>query len=193
MMLLNAGCGTHYAKGWVNTDVWENEDTRPDVRVEPGKPYPFDDNTFDAIFLGHVVEHIHWPLLPDFLRDMGRIAKPNAPILIVAPDVYRTIDRWRQGREPWWMVQSVLEHQDVNADNRPLDEFWDGATHHWNCHEERVVTLLANLGFPNIEAVSDKIPDGSNWKDPVNKKIVWPVVSKAAWQCGVRFTNFSDD
>lgn len=190
MKLLNAGCGTHYAKGWVNTDVWENEDTRPDVRVEPGKPYPFEDDTFDAIFLGHVVEHIDWRLLPDFLRDMGRIAKPGAPILIVAPDVYRTIERWRIGAEPWWMVQSVLEHQDVNADNRPPDEFWDGATHHWNCHEERVVTLVQGLGFPNVEALSDTIPNGNDWKDPKVKGLVWPIVAKAPWQCAVRFTNF---
>jgi SAM-dependent methyltransferase len=188
-MLLNAGCGTHYASGWVNTDVWENDDTRPDVRVTPGEPYPFDDDTFDAVFLGHVVEHIDWSLLPAFLRDMSRIAKPGAPMLIVGPDVYRTIDRWRNGHEPWWMVQSVLEHQDVNADNRGPDEVWDGATHHWNCHEERVVTLVTSLGFPNIQAVSDTIPDGNDWKDPGDGKIVWPIVAKAPWQCAVRFNN----
>jgi predicted SAM-dependent methyltransferase len=189
MMLLNAGCGTHYAPGWVNTDVWENDDTRPDVRVKPGEPYPFDDNTFDAIFLGHVVEHIDWSLLPAFLRDMSRIAKSDAPMLIVGPDVYRTIDRWRNGHEPWWMVQSVLEHQDVNADNHGSDEVWDGATHHWNCHEERVVTLVTSLGFPNIQAMSDIVPDGNDWQDPGNGEIVWPIVAKAPWQCAVRFTN----
>lgn len=189
MMLLNAGCGTHYAKGWVNTDVWENEDTRPDVRVQPGKPYPFEDDTFDAIFLGHVIEHIDWPLLPAFLLDMGRIAKPGAPMLVVGPDVYRTIQQWRDGREPWWMVQSVLEHQDVKAENLSSDEIWDGATHHWNCHEGRVVTLVSSLGFPNVAMVTDVIPNGNEWQDCEDNRIVWPIVAKASWQCAVRFNN----
>lgn len=190
MMLLNAGCGTHYASGWVNTDVWENDDTRPDVRVQPGQLYPFDDNTFDAVFLGHVIEHIDWSLLPAFLSDMARIAKPEAPILIVGPDVYRTIDRWRDGLEPWWMVQSVLEHQDVKVEDRPADEVWDGATHHWNCHEERVLTLVTSLGFPDVQVVSDTIPTGNDWPDPVHPDVVWPIVAKAPWQCAVRFTNY---
>jgi predicted SAM-dependent methyltransferase len=51
--LLNAGCGTWYADGWVNTDTWEDDNTKPDIVVKAGEPYPFPDNHFDAIFLGH--------------------------------------------------------------------------------------------------------------------------------------------
>ena len=32
--LLNVGCGTHYIDGWVNTDVWEDHSTTPDVLVK---------------------------------------------------------------------------------------------------------------------------------------------------------------
>jgi len=83
MKLLNVGCGTHYAQGWVNADTWETDDTKPDVKVTPGQPYPFEDNTFDAIYMGHVLEHIPWLEVSTFLKDMQRIAKPNAPILKV--------------------------------------------------------------------------------------------------------------
>lgn len=192
MNLLNAGCGTHYAKGWVNTDVWESDTTKPDIRVKPGQPYPFEDNTFDAVFLGHVLEHIDWKEVPSFLTDMSRVAKPNAPMLVVGPDVYKTIERWKDGYEPFWMIQSVLEHQDINLQPDREHEWWDGATHHWNCHEARVVSILGDMGFPNIQVVSDDIPNGNNWKDPQVQGIVWPIVSKAPWQCGVRFTNFPD-
>ena len=48
MNLLNAGCGTHYASGWVNTDTWVTADTKPDVQVKPGEPYPFAENHFDG-------------------------------------------------------------------------------------------------------------------------------------------------
>jgi predicted SAM-dependent methyltransferase len=191
MMLLNAGCGTHYAKGWVNTDVWESDTTKPDFRVEPGAPYPFDDNTFDAIFMGHVLEHIDWFEVPNFLNDMSRIAKPSAPMMVIGPDVYKTIQRWSQGNEPWWMVESVMEHQDINLQPGRGHEWWDGATHHWNCHEQRVVSILETLGFENVEILSEKMPHYKNgWKDEIVKKLVWPTVQTAPWQFAVRFTNF---
>jgi len=193
MKYLNAGCGTHYAQGWVNTDVWESDTTKPDVRVTPGEPYPFEDNTFDAVFLGHVIEHIKWDEVPSFMRDMQRIAKPNAPFLLVGPDVHKTIKRWKEGLEPWWMVESVMEHADMNFQPDREDEWWDGAHHHWNCHEKRVESLLSGMGLKDITNVFSVIPNdpmGKSWVDPVTK-IEWPVVGKYHWQLCYRFTNIS--
>lgn len=190
MMLLNAGCGTHYANGWVNTDTWDDgETTRPDVRVEPGKPYPFDDNYFDAVFLGHVIEHIAWPQVPAFIEDMKRIAKPNAPFLICGPDVLKTIQRWSKGQEPWEMVLSTMEHQDINTQPGREHLWWDGAHHHWNCHHERVLKLIKSLGFENIQDVADVIPknpDGKSWNDG---SIEWPVVGHYYWHFAISCTN----
>lgn len=188
MNLLNAGCGTHYAHGWVNTDIWENEDTKPDVRVEPGKPYPFEDNFFDAVMLSHVLEHINWHEVPDFLLEMSRVAKPGAPILIICPDVYKTIKLWNRGMLPWWLVESVMEHAEVAPDDKTV-EWWDGATHHWNAHEKRVIELLKKMNFPDIENVFNRIPNGNGWVDHKVENLIWPVVSKAEWQLCVRFTN----
>lgn len=188
MNLLNAGCGTHYAKGWVNCDVWEEGDTRPDVRVTPGEPYPFPDDHFDAVYLGHVIEHVAWPDVPGFLLDMNRVAKPGAPILIVGPDVMRTIELWHQGRQPWTMVLATIEHQDSNYQPGREDEVWLGAAHHWNCHHDRVVTLLRDVGFPDPVDMFDQIPNnplGKSWDDPVDK-LRWPVVGKHEWQFAVK-------
>jgi SAM-dependent methyltransferase len=188
--LLNAGCGTHYAKGWVNTDVWESDTTKPDVRVEPNEPYPFEDDHFDAVFMGHVIEHIEWPKVPSFLNEMSRIAKPNAPMLIVGPDVYKTIQRWKNGQEPWWMVESVMEHQDINLQPDREHEWWDGAFHHWNCHEQRVQHILDSLGFPNTKIVADHMPNYvDGWRDLDIPGFVWPTVQKAPWQFAIRYNN----
>lgn len=184
MKLLNAGCGTHYADGWVNTDSWEEANTRPDVKVVPGEPYPFPDNHFDAVYLGHVLEHIDWSDVPAFLLDMNRVAKTGAPILIVGPDVLKTIQLWKEGKEPWHMVLSTMEHQDVNYQPDREHEWWDGATHHWNCHNQRVLELLEDIGFTDISDVYDYIPNnpsGKEWYDQVTD-ITWPVVGKHHWQ-----------
>lgn len=187
MKLLNAGCGTHYAEGWVNVDIWEDDNTKPDVRAEAGKPYPFEDDYFDAIYLGHVIEHIDWSDVPTFIMDMVRMAKPDAPILIVGPDVLKTIQLWKEGKEPWHMVLSTMEHQDVNWQPGREHEWWDGATHHWNCHHERVVDMLEDLGLTDITDVYNEIPNnpsGKQWHDPVTG-ITWPVVGKHHWQMAV--------
>lgn len=182
-MKLNVGCGTHYAEGWVNTDMWSDETTRPDVVTPVGEPYPFDDHSADAIYMGHVLEHIAWANVPPFLLDIRRIAKPGAPILVVGPDVWRTIHRWRDGKEPWHMVESVLEHQDNNFQPGREHLVWEGAPHHWNCHEMRVASLLADCGYVNIRPFTDIIPNDTNgkwWTDDTG--ITWPVVGKWHWQ-----------
>lgn len=187
MNLLNAGCGTHYAKGWINCDVWSSDTTKPDVVVEVDQPYPFPDNHFDAIYLGHVIEHIDWRSVPTFLNDMRRIAKPDAPILVVGPDVLKTIQRWHEGREPWAMVLSTMEHQEHNYQPDRESEFWDGATHHWNCHHQRVWDMLIGLGFKDPIDYYERIPNDTHahwWKDE-ETGIKWPVVSKWFWQFAI--------
>jgi SAM-dependent methyltransferase len=190
MKLLNAGCGTHYANGWINTDVWDDgTTTTPDLRVEPNKPYPFEDDYFDAVFLGHVLEHMAWPDVPAFLHDMRRIAKHNAPFLICGPDVLKTIQRWAKGQEPWEMVLSTMEHQDINTQPGREHLWWDGAHHHWNCHHERVETLLRAHSFTELTDVYDiipKNPSGKGWK---NDGIEWPVVGHWYWHFAILCRN----
>lgn len=192
MELLNVGCGPHYVGGWVNTDVWSNADTHPDVLVKPGEPYPFEDNTFDAIYMGHVLEHIPWPQVPTFLADMSRIAKPSAPFLVVGPDVHRTVNLWKQNspEAPWWLVLATMEHQELDPSDG-VTEWWDGAHHHWNCHEERVVKLLSKRGFTEIESFSDRILTTGPFRDSSNESIAWPANNFTSWQFAVRCINKS--
>lgn len=185
---LNAGCGTWYADGWVNVDIWEGDNTKPDVVAKAGEPYPFPDNEFDAIYLGHVIEHIDWKEVPHFLADMRRIAKPEAPILITGPDVLKTIQLWADGKEPWHMVLSTMEHQDVNWQPGREHEWWDGATHHWNCHHERVEELLQECGFTDISDYYNNIPNNPSqkWWYDSRDDINWPVVGKHHWQFAIK-------
>ena len=188
--LLNAGCGTHYAKGWVNTDVWDDgSTTKPDIKVEPGKPYPFEDNHFDAVFLGHVIEHIAWPEVPNFLLEMKRIAKPGAKFLVCGPDVFKTIKRWANGNEPWEMVLSTMEHQDINTQPEIESLWWDGASHHWNCHHDRVVKLLESVGFSEITDIFDVIPKNPQGKSWTDAEIKWRVVGHWHWHFAVTCIN----
>lgn len=188
-MKLNAGCGTHYADGWVNVDVWVDDQTMPDVVAVSGKPYPFEDSSATHIFLGHVIEHMPWPDVPAFITDMVRVAEPGAPLLIVGPDVMRTIQLWHEGKEPWYMVESTMEHQGLNFQPGREDKVWTEAAHHWNCHEERVAALLSSMGlqFTSYSDIIPNNPSGRSWEDPLTG-ITWPVVGKHHWQFALMVT-----
>lgn len=176
-MWLNVGCGTHKApEPWwnidtvrrVGPDIAAAVTVDPDQVIDPADPLPFDDGSCERVFLSHVLEHIPWEALPDFLRDVRRVAA--AEVLIVGPDCYRVIEAYKQGLEPWSIVQSVLEHKDYPDDMAA----WPGAPHHWNCHEARVIEALNRTGWHAVSVLDDADLAG------------WPVVAwNRRWQFAV--------
>lgn len=164
MIGLNVGCGTHYAPGWVNVDAMIAPNTHPDVQAKV--PYPFPDETFERVYLGHVLEHVDWSAIPAFMAEVRRLLAPGGKVLATGPDAYRTIREWRDGAQSWELVVSVLEHQEKGSVH------WPEAVHKWNCHADRMVQILAAAGFSGVAETADFAG--------------WPVVNWSGWQCAVR-------
>lgn len=152
MAWINVGCGTHRAPDpWVNLDHHDGDGVHPDVITTPGEPLPYGNGTCERVMLSHVLEHIPWETLPAFLTDVRRVA--CGEILVVGPDLYRTIEAWHQGKLPWSLVGSVMEHKDYPDDMAG----WPGAPHHWNCHESRVAAVLDRVGFSVVPVLDDAL------------------------------------
>lgn len=168
---LNVGCGTHRAPDpWINLDVHADDDHRPDLVIDPADPFAaFDARSAERVYLGHVLEHVRWPLVGDLLACVRAVLAPGGLVLATGPDVYRTVTRWRDGAEPWDLVVSVLEHADE------ADPGWPEAVHHWNCHETRLVGALTAAGF--LDVAPSVAFDG------------WPVVAWSEWQCAAGGVN----
>lgn len=170
-MRLNWGSGPHYAAGYYNLDVTTT--AKCDLVVSRTAPFAaFDDETVDGIYAGHVLEHVRWGELPAMLAEARRVLRPGGELMVVGPDMLRTLERWKADLEPWELVRAVLE-DDLNYQDRGVD--WDGACHAWNCYEERVVRLLDWCEFTAVGV-------------PVTEDALvgWPVVSYAPWQFAVR-------
>ena len=169
---VNVGCGPFRApEPWVNLDVHQGDGVNPD-RVVADHMFPlaeFGDETVGRVYMGHVLEHVHWADLDGFLADILRAMVPGGELCVVGPDAYRTLEQWRIGAEPWELVQAVLESDVPQADL----EMWPGATHKWNCHEARVVKALKSAGVVDVHP------------RPLNPLMLgdWPVVAYTAWQC----------
>ena len=80
---LNLGCGFTKRIGWINVDKYDN--CEPDVVHDLNVfPYPWDDNSVDAIEMFHVLEHLEdwWGAL----GECARILRPGGSIEIRVPD-----------------------------------------------------------------------------------------------------------
>lgn len=155
-MKLNIGSGDFPAPNpWINVDSWEGND--PHI-VTDGR-LPLDDKSVDAIYLGHVLEHIEYDEIVHLLGEMRRVLKHGGKICAVGPDC----DLIDPETDP------VLYDEAVNGGHR-----WPGDEHQWRCTEEGLLKAMKTV-FPNAHPV--KILDVNPF---------WPVAfPDVYWQCAV--------
>lgn len=85
MKLLNLGCGYRYNKEWTNVDFVS---TGPGVQAHNLlQGIPFADNTFDAVYHSHVLEHFTRTDAGTFIKECYRVLKPGGIIRIAIPDL----------------------------------------------------------------------------------------------------------
>ncbi|MBD2112303.1 MULTISPECIES: glycosyltransferase [Cyanophyceae] len=85
MRYLNLGCGNHFHPDWVNIDF---QSTGTDVITHDlRKPIPFADNTFDAVYHSHLLEHFSRSEAKPFLQECLRVLRPGGVLRIVVPDL----------------------------------------------------------------------------------------------------------
>jgi predicted SAM-dependent methyltransferase len=83
--LLNVGCGDHYHPDWCNLEIAGGAPgiIRHDIR----RGLPFQENTFDAVYHSHVLEHLTALDGERFLYECYRVLRPGGILRIVVPDL----------------------------------------------------------------------------------------------------------
>ena len=175
-MNVNIGCGNFRTDlpNWINTDVVRKAGKiEPDVVVSQTDPFPFDDGSFELMYMGHVLEHVPWEKVVPFLEMAKTKLANNGKLLIVGPDINRCLDDLLAGKADATWFKGVLEDDFHVQEKKPE---WFGAHHCWNAYEERVIRALKAAGFKNIEPLD--ISKEDTFLD-------WPVTSHASWQMAV--------
>lgn len=111
--LLNIGCGSHFHDDWVNLDV-APRDSAVMAHDVTRYPLPFADNTFDAVYHSHVLEHLPKAEAPAFLEDCLRVLKPGGVLRIAVPDLERICRLYLE----------FLERADAGDDNATARYDW---------------------------------------------------------------------
>ncbi|PZV15274.1 MAG: methyltransferase [Pseudanabaena sp.] len=85
MNFLNIGCGSVFDQDWINLDVdpYSKDVKTWDVR----KGLPFADNSLDACYSSHVVEHLTSIEAQKLLGECFRVLKRGGVIRLVVPDL----------------------------------------------------------------------------------------------------------
>lgn len=87
MKYVNLGCGNRFNKGqgWVNIDFTSADPSVKAHNLRDGIPLP--DDSADAVYHSHLLEHFSREEAPFFLAECRRVLKPGCVLRVVTPDL----------------------------------------------------------------------------------------------------------
>lgn len=152
---VNVGCGEFPAEGWINVDMIKEDDgPQPDV-VATADDLPFEDNSVDKLYAGHVLEHIDKDDIPVVLDEFKRVLKEDGVAVIVGPD----------------LTKAELFYPEMIHDIRDGAGRWAGDVHLWESRESTMYRILLDNDW-----VATPYPIES---ESLNE---WPVTARVPWQ-----------
>lgn len=188
---LNVGCGPFKARGWTNTDVdpgmnpeWISKDTwdQP-TALDAGHEHA----GWERIYCGHVLEHIPWKDVPEFLTVLWDRLAVGGEIMVVGPDVFRTMRLWHEGHPQiaWEKMRAVMEDHRHHQGAR-VDLAYEGLRHLWNSYGSRIVDAFDDAGISATLIVGEDTPTGDA-STALHRATSdgWPLVSEMPDQCAV--------
>jgi SAM-dependent methyltransferase len=91
----------NYLDGWINVDA-NCFSAKIDVWADLRNALPFRDNTVDAFYSHHVIEHLPDYLLPFHFREMARCLKPGGLIRVGGPNGDSAARKLIEGDRRWF-------------------------------------------------------------------------------------------
>ena len=190
-----------FASKFLSKERYQNIKKLPDNIIvhNLSKGIPFENNSIDAVYHSHLLEHIDYCNVNDFLAEIFRVLKPNGIQRIVVPDLYLLcksyIDNYEHcektniiSKKHDDYVSAILEQsvrkeaygsskQNIffrKIENIVLgDARKRGETHQWMYDKVNLTNLLYNAGFKEIKAQtynSSYIPNWQKYSLDTNRK-----------------------
>ena len=91
---INLACGDFYYPGWINVDL--DKKVEADIYTDVGE-LPFEDESADFIYAGHIIEHFFPRDVPRFVKEWLRVLKKGGKLAIVVPDTKMLAQRYVNG------------------------------------------------------------------------------------------------
>lgn len=151
---------------WVNVDQLNlpHWPAPPDVIASALGRLPFRDSCFDAVYLGHFLEHLDPETdMPQMFEEVRRVCKNGAGLGIVGPDYDRAVATG----QPEWLLEIIRPHVSL-------------------LHAKGTDHLWLSTGPLTLKYVRDQIdPDAEEINVRSLTPPVWPNASDAVWQFAI--------
>ena len=144
---LELGSGAVAGKGgWTTVDM-----VGADIRHDLRRGIPLRDNTVDAIYSSHLLEHIPYPQLIPFLEECHRVLKAGGTFSVCVPNAGMYIRAYTAGQSA--MNEADPHEPGLTETGSHLDQVnyiaYMGGIHTYMFDEENLVNTLVKGGFSN--------------------------------------------
>jgi predicted SAM-dependent methyltransferase len=152
---INLGCGYSPMEGWINVDMARGP--RVDIVWDLRRGLPFRNDSSEAIFSEHVIEHLPKEGAEDLVRECYRVLQPGGVLRLSTPDAGRFLRSYAGDAD-------FLHHPEFSeAIETPLDRInmmmREGGQHLWTYDAASLLLLLGKVGFTSV--VEQKF--GESW------------------------------
>lgn len=162
---LQIGCGLNILPDWLNSDIEPKNDKI--IYLDASEKFVFDDNTFQFVFSEHLVEHLDFYSLINFLTENYRILKVGGFIRIATPNlsflhnIYQNPQKDCNKQYVEWALNQFL----TDIANSPftdshinhvyvINNFHKAWGHQMIFTFETLKFILETVGFKNVIQVS---------------------------------------
>ena len=155
------------------------------------KGIPFPDNSIEAVYHSHLIEHLDQPVAREFLHEVLRVLKPGGVHRIAAPDFERACRSYLQHVEACetapelaaehdqaiaGVIEQMTRTEAVGTSKRPPirrtaenlllgGAAARGETHRWMYDRFSLTHLLCDVGFHDAVPVPWNVSKIPNWTD----------------------------
>ena len=92
---LNVGCGGSFSAEWNNVDCYVDPANVKDVLYyDIREPLPYPDNSFDAVYCSHLIEHLTPKKGGELVAEIHRVLARSGICRIVCPDLEDTCNQY---------------------------------------------------------------------------------------------------
>ena len=153
---LNVGCGEYRMEGFVNID--QSEDVNPDL-VSDAAGLPYQPNTVDEIYCGHMLEHLDYEDGKAALAHWFAILKPGGLLSVTVPCFDTIAEQYLNDPSP--------EHM-KHINDHIIYSYVQPSPHRYCYSAALLHDVLDETGFVGIDRMA---PDHPYFVDPVDWQI----------------------
>jgi predicted SAM-dependent methyltransferase len=154
---LQLGTGSNPYAGWLNTDIADFKRTGEVVHLDVRKRFPLPDESFDAVFSEHMIEHLTYDEGLYCLRESYRVLRPRGRLRVATPSALQLARLYEeelselQRRYLRWSVDVFVEHADAPLPGFAVNNMFYNFDHRFIYDDQTLRHALETSGFRDVK------------------------------------------